>query len=85
MKVSPISSVSFSCRRPHLGPNLSKWINLSLVNHTVYSSGAVSLEYAIPPIAFSDFLVFKLAWAVETAEKIQAQRTAYLQSLLKIA
>lgn len=36
-------------------------------------------------IAFSDFLVFKLAWAVETAEKIQAQRTAYLQSLLKIA
>ena len=30
-----------------LAPNLSKWINLSLVNHKVYSSGAVSLEYAI--------------------------------------
>ena len=26
-----------------LAPNLSKWINLSLVNHKVYSSGAVSL------------------------------------------
>src|SRR6266702_6702410 len=30
-----------------LAPNLSRWINLSLVNHKVYSSGAVSLEYAI--------------------------------------
>jgi dihydrofolate reductase len=30
-----------------LAPNLSKWINLSLVNHKVFSSGAVSLEYAI--------------------------------------
>lgn len=30
-----------------LAPNLSKWINLSLVNHKVYSSGAVSLEYVI--------------------------------------
>jgi dihydrofolate reductase len=30
-----------------LAPNLSKWINLSLVNHRVYSSGAISLEYAI--------------------------------------
>ena len=30
-----------------LAPNLSKWINLSLMNHRVYSSGAVSLEYAI--------------------------------------
>src|SRR6266852_4845311 len=33
-----------------LAPNLSKWINLSLVHHKVYSSGAVSLEYAIRPI-----------------------------------
>ena len=33
-----------------LAPNLSKWINLSLVNHKVYSSGAVSLAYAIRPI-----------------------------------
>ena len=33
-----------------LAPNLSKWINLSLVNHKVYSSGAVSLEYAVRPI-----------------------------------
>ena len=33
-----------------LAPNLSTWINLSLVNHKVYSSGAVSLEYAIRPI-----------------------------------
>lgn len=30
-----------------LAPNLSKWINLSLVNHKVYPSGAVSLEYAV--------------------------------------
>jgi dihydrofolate reductase len=30
-----------------LAPNLSKWINLSLVNHKVHSSGAVSLEYTI--------------------------------------
>jgi dihydrofolate reductase len=30
-----------------LVPNLSKWIRLSLINHKVYSSGAVSLEYAI--------------------------------------
>ena len=30
-----------------LAPNLSKWINLCLVNHRVYSSGAVSLEYAV--------------------------------------
>jgi dihydrofolate reductase len=30
-----------------LAPNLSKWINLSLVKHQVYSSGAVSLEYAV--------------------------------------
>jgi len=32
-----------------LAPNLSKWINLYLVNHRVYSSGAVSLEYAVRP------------------------------------
>ena len=32
-----------------LAPNLSKWINLSLVNHKVYSSGTVSLEYDIRP------------------------------------
>ena len=32
-----------------LAPNLSKWIDLSLVNHKVYASGAVSLEYAIRP------------------------------------
>ena len=31
----------------HLAPNLSKWIHLPLINHKVYSSGAVSLEYAI--------------------------------------
>ena len=30
-----------------LAPNLSKWIHLSLINHKGYSSGAVSLEYAI--------------------------------------
>ncbi|HSU30330.1 MAG TPA: hypothetical protein VLJ11_03765 [Bryobacteraceae bacterium] len=30
-----------------LAPDLSKWIHLSLVNHNVYSSGAVSLEYAV--------------------------------------
>jgi dihydrofolate reductase len=30
-----------------LAPKLSKWINLSLMNHNVYSSGAVSLEYAL--------------------------------------
>ena len=30
-----------------LAPNLSKWIHLPLINHKVYSSGAVSLEYAI--------------------------------------
>ena len=30
-----------------LAPNPSKWINLSLVNHKIYSSGVVSLEYAI--------------------------------------
>jgi hypothetical protein len=28
----------------------TKWINLLLVNNKVYSSGAVSLEYAIRPI-----------------------------------
>ena len=33
-----------------VAPNLSKWINLSLVNHKVYSSGAVSLEYAVRSI-----------------------------------
>jgi dihydrofolate reductase len=33
-----------------LAPNLSKWINLSLVNQRVNSSGAVSLEYTIRPI-----------------------------------
>ena len=33
-----------------LAPHLSKWINLSLVNHKVYSSGAVSLEYAVRPL-----------------------------------
>ncbi len=33
-----------------LAPNLSKWINLSLLNHRVYSSGAVSLEYEVCPI-----------------------------------
>ena len=33
-----------------LAPNLSKWINLSLVNQGVNSSGAVSLEYTIRPI-----------------------------------
>jgi dihydrofolate reductase len=32
-----------------LAPNLSNWINLSLVNHKVYSSGAVLLEYTIRP------------------------------------
>lgn len=30
-----------------LAPHLSRWVNLSLVNHKAYSSGAVSLEYAI--------------------------------------
>ena len=30
-----------------LAPHVSKWINLSLVNHKVYSSGAISLEYAV--------------------------------------
>src|SRR3954453_4870365 len=30
-----------------LAPNLSTWINLSLVKHTAYPSGAVSLEYAV--------------------------------------
>lgn len=30
-----------------LAPNPTKWINLSLVNHRVYSSGRVSLEYKI--------------------------------------
>jgi dihydrofolate reductase len=30
-----------------LAPNTSKWINLSLLNHRIYSSGVVSLEYAI--------------------------------------
>ena len=33
-----------------LAPSLSKWVNLSLVNHKVYSSGAVSLEYSVDPI-----------------------------------
>lgn len=33
-----------------LAPNLSKWINLSLVNQGVNSSGAVSLEYTIRPV-----------------------------------
>jgi dihydrofolate reductase len=32
-----------------LAPDVSRWINLSLVNHKVYSSGAVSMEYAIRP------------------------------------
>ena len=36
--------------RVHLAPKLSRWINLSLVNYKVYSSGAVSLEYAVCPI-----------------------------------
>jgi len=30
-----------------LAPDLSKWVNLSLVNHKIHSSGSVSLEYAI--------------------------------------
>ena len=30
-----------------VAPNSSKWINLRLANHRVYSSGRVSLEYAI--------------------------------------
>ncbi len=30
-----------------LAPNPSQWIQLSLVNHRVYPSGTVSLEYAI--------------------------------------
>jgi hypothetical protein len=30
-----------------LAPNLSSWIDPSLVKHRAYSSGAVSLEYAI--------------------------------------
>jgi dihydrofolate reductase len=33
-----------------LAPDISKWINLRFVNHKVYSSGAISLEYAILPI-----------------------------------
>jgi dihydrofolate reductase len=32
-----------------LAPDLTKSIDLSLVNHKVYSSGAVSMEYAIRP------------------------------------
>jgi len=34
-----------------LAPNLSTWMNLALTNHTIRSSGAVSLEYAIRPNA----------------------------------
>jgi dihydrofolate reductase len=32
-----------------LAPELSKWIHLSLINHKIYSSGAISLEYAVLP------------------------------------
>ncbi|HVV46839.1 MAG TPA: dihydrofolate reductase family protein [Bryobacteraceae bacterium] len=32
-----------------LAPGLSTWTSLLLVNHTVHSSGAVSLEYTIRP------------------------------------
>ena len=30
-----------------LAPNLAKWIDLSLLNYRAYSSGTVSLEYAV--------------------------------------
>jgi dihydrofolate reductase len=33
-----------------LAPNLSRWINLSLANHRIYSSGAVSREYDVRSI-----------------------------------
>lgn len=48
-----VDTVEFSVMPILLGggvpvaPNLSKWIDLSLVNHKVYSSGAVALEYAV--------------------------------------
>jgi dihydrofolate reductase len=37
-----------------LAPDISKWVNLSLVNHRGYSSGAVSLEYSIRRLARND-------------------------------